>query len=163
MRMRDILSMAVHNLRQRWARTLLHLIGIVVGCIVVLMTLAGVRGVKETLHVLFDSSETARQIGILSGNMPTSAPPEEAVRVDGEMSDDRRERIAMQLENVWRNENRRAEPWRIDNAAIHQIGQLSHVESVVPDVHVNCSVGIVDEELRIANAICGVSPIGNGF
>ncbi len=158
MRMRDILSMAVHNLRQRWARTLLNLIGIVVGCIVVLMTLAGVRGVKETLHVLFDSSETARQIGILSGNLPTGDPPEDAIRVEGKMSEDRRERIAMQLENVWRNENRKDEPWRIDNAAIRQISELPHVVSIVPDVYVRCTVGVVGEEPRIANAISGVAP-----
>ena len=44
-------------------RTLLNLNGIVIGCIVLLMTASGASGVRDAIHALFDSADFVRQIG----------------------------------------------------------------------------------------------------
>lgn len=144
MRKFDILAMAIHNLSQRKARTLLNLVGIVVGCIVLVLTSAAVRGVKDTVHVLFDSSEAARQIGVLSDNSPIGSPPAEAITVTAEMSEDRKERIVEQLTNTWRHENRRKETWRLNTQTLEELRALPNVSSVIPDVDIRCTASVAD-------------------
>lgn len=143
MRRSDILSMAVHNLRRRTARTLLNLLGIVVGCIVLLMTAAGVRGVKNAIHVLFDASESARQIAVIPSDYPSQDPPEEAVAVEEEMSDERRERIRDKLDQKWRSTHRSEKEWELTEQEIQRLESQEHIESVVPRVNVSCAVKLL--------------------
>lgn len=142
MKMFDIVGMALHNLRYRKARTLLNLLGIVVGCIVLLMTAAGVRGVKEAVRILFDSSETARQIGVVANRYSAATPPEEAMVVEGEMTEERRERIRQQLEWKWQRENRPEKRWELNDASIAQLEEHPKIISVVPEVTVRCRIEV---------------------
>ena len=58
MKLLDIVRMAIHNLRRRPLRTLLNLLGIKLGTTAILMTAAGSRGVKDSLHSLLEDSES---------------------------------------------------------------------------------------------------------
>ncbi|GAB5401968.1 MAG: hypothetical protein Aurels2KO_01990 [Aureliella sp.] len=143
MRRIDILKMAIHNLRQRKARTLLNLLGIVVGCIVLLMTAAGVRGVKNAIQLLFDASESARQIGVIPSDYPTADPPEEAIVVEGKMSDERRDRLRDKLIQDWRSQNRIEERWELSPSEVERLEAVDAIRSVVPRINVPCSIKLV--------------------
>lgn len=166
MRRSDILSMAIHNLRRRTARTLLNLLGIVVGCIVLLMTAAGVRGVKNAIHVLFDASESARQIAVIPSDYPSQDPPAEAVAVEGEMADERRDRIAEKLDQKWRSTHRSDKKWELTEQEIERLESVEHIESVVPRVNVSCSVRVLDTDetsydsvdLKVQTSLFGIDP-----
>ncbi|MCA9125516.1 MAG: ABC transporter permease [Planctomycetales bacterium] len=161
-RTRDIWSMAAHNLWQRKLRTLLNLLGIVVGCVVLLMTAAGVSGVKNAIRILFDSAEAARQIGVLPDRNAKGDPPKDVTEVTAEMSEERRERIVFQLEQKWRAENRQPGAWEITPQQIKELSALPHVLSVVPGVNVPCVVSIGLEEE--ASAEQGETPkVSNGI
>lgn len=145
-RYRDILRMAAHNLRQRKLRTALNLLGIVVGCVVLLMTAAGVSGVKDAIHLLFDSAESARQIGVMAERYPNDEPPEGTIVVEGQMSDERKERIRRRLVSKWQQENRGPGNWSLTPEQIDEFGRIPHVVSVVPDTSVVCTVHMAGVE-----------------
>lgn len=152
---RDILAMAAHNLWQRKLRTLLNLLGVVVGCVVLLMTAAGVSGVKNAINVLFDSAESARQVGVLPDLRAKGDPPADYVAVSEDMTEERRERIVDQLENQWRNENRRQGAYELTVDHMNEMAALPHVQSVIPDVHVSCIV-TVDSSKQVSDGIAGI-------
>ena len=153
MSLMDIARMAIHNLWSRRARTALNLTGIVVGCIVLLMTAAGGAGVKNAIHLLFDSSEFARQIYLMPRRVQKKDPPPGAVVVKGEMSDERRERIKKKLEQVWRRENtdRQKRIRELTPDLMDQIRQLEHVQEVLPEIHVLTAISMNDEPEIAAN------------
>ncbi len=155
MRLDDVLKMAIHNLWQRKLRTALNLTGIVVGCIVLLMTVAGVSGVKDALHALFDSAEAARQIGVYPNPYSGLEPPEKAIEVIGEMSEERRTRIRDRLTDLWKSQNRRPRDWRITPQQIAAMSALPHVRSVVPDISVECSARIHGKD-QVVDTIGGI-------
>lgn len=148
MRLIDVLTMAVHNLRQRAFRTVLNLVGVVIGCIVLLMTSAGVTGVKEAFHVLFDSSEFARQIEVALSWESREEPPTGAIVVEGEMSDERRERIRERLVQQWKIENTERDQYTITKAMLDDWATWDHVIAVVPYVHIRCRVTVGNESGR---------------
>jgi len=169
MRLYDILKMATHNLWQRRGRTALNLIGVVVGCIVLLMTFAGVSGVKHAVHLLFDSTEAARQIGVYGGRS-SEEPPPEALVVEGEMSDERRERLQARLADRWEDDHRLPSDWMLTGERLEVMAGLKHVLSVVPEVSVPCTVRVDDpaagseltSEVEIAESIAAVG-LQNGL
>ena len=93
--------MAFHNLWRRKSRTALNLIGVVIGCVMLMMTAAGATGVKSAIILLFDQSEDTRNIQIYKGGESIQDVPDEAVQVEGEMSDERRKRIEKRLKRRW--------------------------------------------------------------
>lgn len=133
MKLIDLLHMALQNLWQRKLRTTLNLLGIVTGCCVLLMTAAGVRGVRDAFHLLFDSSEQARRIVVVSGAWTSVDPPEEAIRVSDKVPLARRERIREALASAWRQKN---DPgyYGLTDADLREIGELPHVLSVAANV-----------------------------
>lgn len=158
----DILAMAIHNLWQRRMRTLMNQAGVVIGCIVLLMTASGASSVKDAFQALFDSSEFARQVEVYQsyGFDSSTRVPEGAVEVEGEMDDDRRERIRESLERIWKSKNLQKTSFRITPEIVDQFERLDHVDAVVPQAHLACRVHVgslsADEEPLAA----GVSGAG---
>lgn len=143
MSLTDIFRMALQNLWQRRLRTALNLIGIVIGSIVLLMTSAGTRGVREAIHALIDANEFARQILIHPNYRPEVTPPESALVVSGQMSDARRERIRESLAGKWRTEYFRDQHqlfpiWQITPAQLESLRDVEHVVSVIPHQYISC-------------------------
>lgn len=120
--------------------------GVVIGCIVLLMTAAGASGVKNAFQALFDSSEFARQVEVYRsyGSSSAGTIPDGAVTVDGDMTEERRDRIRELLERIWRAENLPRSTFQMTPEVLKQFEQLEHVEAVVPQVQLGCRVYIGD-------------------
>jgi hypothetical protein len=69
------------------------------------MTAAGASGVREAFQALFDASEFARQVEVHQSYQSTEEPPDHAIVVEGDISDERRERIRQSLIRTWKAEN----------------------------------------------------------
>jgi putative ABC transport system permease protein len=159
MKLTDIVCMAIHNLWQRRLRTTLNLIGVVIGCIILLMTAAGAGGVEDAIQVLFDSSEFARQIGVFSGRHSMEEPAEGEIVVEGEMSDERRERIHQALVLSWKREFAKEHNWMMTRDTLAEISKIPHVTAVVPEIHLQCTFTLDGEPL--ADALNGEPFAGN--
>ena len=154
----DLVRMALHNFRQRKLRTALNLTGIVTGCVVLLMTAAGGAGVKDAIHLLFDSAEFTRQIYVWPGGEPQLDAPPEALVVDADVSDERRERIQDWLETKWRQEQwaqqgEQREPEPLDRDLLDELRRIPHVLEVTAESPVQHSVTLGD--VPSVNAVSG--------
>lgn len=131
---RDTIEMAIQNLLQRRGRSALNLLGVVVGCTMLLMATAGGTGVVVAIESLFERSEFARQIhGSPDREFGQAQAPDEAVAVTGNMPDQRRKRISEVLEQEWKNENRTRKTFGIDSNQLDALEQMDHVCEVIPN------------------------------
>lgn len=156
----DIFAMAIHNLWQRKMRTLMNQAGVVIGCIVLLMTASGANSVKDGFRALFDSSEFARQVEVYQshGFDASTKVPEGAVKVEGQMDEDRRQRIRQALERIWKSKNLKRTNFRITPDVVKQFERLDHVDAVIPQVHLSCRAHVGNlrpEEEPVAAGVSG--------
>ncbi len=148
MRLIDILLMALGNLWQRKLRTGLNLLGIVIGCTVLLLTAAGTSGVKKAVQAIFDSSEFAKEILVSADRYNAiDDPPEGTIVVEGDMDQQRRERIRQALKQRWKDDQVKPQHWQISLADIESLKQIPHVVRVVPESRVQCRLA-TDGETR---------------
>ncbi len=138
MQRRDIAAMAFGNLWSRKLRTAMNLFGIVLGCVVLLMTLAGTRGVAQSFEAMIEGSEDARKFMLHQGWSPKAKPPEEVLLVQGDMSEERRKRIQKHLEARWLEEF--AEKSLFNQEKLQQLREIPHVIEVVPQTHLPCQI-----------------------
>jgi hypothetical protein len=142
MRAGDVAKLARKNLWQRKLRTGLNLVGIVIGCCVLIMTSAGVRGVRDAYRFLFDSSEFARQVVVLSSSWNPEEPPADASNVSSRVPKEPRERIRESLADLWRDAQEGNFFRQISVEEIEKLEGLEHVLSVVPDTSVRATVAL---------------------
>ncbi len=157
MRILDIFAMALGNLWQRKLRTCLNLLGIVIGCTVLLLTAAAASGVGKAIHVLFDASEFAKEIRVSPdyySSLPD--PPPGTIVVEGEMSDERRERIREVLVNQWKMEQSGVQDWQISLAEIEELKQVPHVVRVVPNGFLDARLNNPQDNTEMEISLAGV-------
>lgn len=145
----EILKMSFLNLWQRKLRTVLNLIGIVTGCVMLLMTSAGATGVRDGIDRIFDTSVFARQIYVFNGfksDVDEDDIPESAYKIDAEMSPERKERIEKRLKIKWRRENSVRKRITIDQQWTREMEQTKHVQEVVHDLSFPCSLKMNGED-----------------
>ncbi|MEZ6060939.1 MAG: ABC transporter permease [Planctomycetaceae bacterium] len=147
----EIVRMAVHNLWQRRFRTALNLIGIVIGCVVLLMTAAGAAGVRDAFQALFDASEFAKQIEVYRTHGSRSEPPDGTIIVSGNMSDERRERIRERLVQQWKQKRADRKDHPINAETLAKFAAIEHVQAVVPHSYISCRVELVGADLPISD------------
>jgi len=140
MRLIDIAAMACHNLWSRKSRTAMNLFGIVLGCVVLCMTFAGTRGMDRSLREMLNNSESARRFMIGRGYESNQEPPAEVLNVEGEMSEERRERIRQRLKETWLRQN--AGRTVLAQEQLQQLSQIPHLVEVVPEVRLQCELKI---------------------
>ncbi len=140
MGMSEIFRMALHNLWQRRVRTFFNLTGIILGCMVLLMTAAAASGVRNAFHALFDSTEFVRQIYIFPGGTRWEEPPEGTIVIDVEMDEARRKRIRKSLADQWNAQQAGIPKREITFEDLDSIRQIPHVISVVPEASTGCVV-----------------------
>ncbi len=134
MRLSDLVILACRSLRQRLLRTTLTILGIVIGSVLMLLTLAGGVGVARAVEQHYRGSELMRTIAVHAGHtMDYSAIPAADLDIEGEMSHERRERLQERM----RQQHPAAryvptEPMTPDTLEAWE--QLPHVESVHPSV-----------------------------
>lgn len=137
----EVIRMAVHNLWQRRVRTLFNLTGIVLGCIVLLMTAAAASGIRTAVHALFDSTDFVRQTYIFPGGNPWKEPPEGAIVIDADISDARKKRIRKALAEQWNAEQKTGVPkYEITLEDLDSIREMSFVDDVVPEATTGCLI-----------------------
>jgi putative ABC transport system permease protein len=146
MQLIEIARMAFHNLWTRKARTALNLLGVVISCIMLLLTFAGTRGASNGMQAMIDQSEDVRMFSLWPNYDPQIEVPEDATRVTGELSDERRERIQRQLREAWLAKN--FQPQRLDQAALDWLRQLDGVESVLPQARLDCQISIGEQSVE---------------
>lgn len=132
MKSTEIIRMACHNLGQRKLRTGLNLTGIVVGCVVLLLTAAGGAGVRDALHALFDASELSRQIHVWPDVWGGIDPPESEIRITGDISEERRERLRNAKIQQWKSQNPARSDYAITPQELSAFAAIPHVDRVVP-------------------------------
>jgi putative ABC transport system permease protein len=134
MRPADIAAMALASLWQQRGRTLLTLVGVIVGCLILLFSLAARSGVQQAVVRVFSRSDELRRIEIWPSYYP---PKEEAplkeVEPQGQMSPAKRERIRRLLIRQWQHEHQRE--WRgITAERLTELESIHHVAQVEPEV-----------------------------
>ncbi|HJN09873.1 MAG TPA: FtsX-like permease family protein [Pirellulaceae bacterium] len=138
MKIRDISGMAFHNLWTRKFRTAMNLLGVVISSILLILTFAGTRGASIGLQSIINESEDVRKMTIRPSYEPDIQVPEEALVVDGEMSDERRERICERRRQEWLVENGYIR--EMDQDDLEQLRTIEGVREVVPTTLLQCQM-----------------------
>ena len=164
MRIADIIKMAIHNMRRRWLRTLLNLLGIVLGTAIILMTTAGTSGVKTALNSLFENSDLTRKVIVRRGQTVDETMLDESEwRVSQPMSDRRRNRLEESVkESLLRDlRAKKGRYTKIDAAALEKFEAIEHARDAVPHVWLRFQMKL-DDFSRFSNAEA-VSPNAVGL
>jgi putative ABC transport system permease protein len=134
MRFADIVGMALASLWQQKGRTLLTLVGVVVGSLILLFSLAARRGVQEAVVRVFSASDELRRIEIFPQYYtPEEKVPPDEVEPQGEMSASKRVRIRKMLVRKWQQEHQ-SERTGITRQRLDELNATPHVAQVVPEV-----------------------------
>lgn len=137
MRLTDTLKMAIHNMLRRPFRSILNLVGIVLGTSIILLTIAGSNGVKAALNSLLNGSELARKIIVHRGSsVKASMLDESQWKIDTPMSSDRRERLEDALKDFLLNELRQKDGQveYLTSELLRKIEGFDNVDNAVPNV-----------------------------
>lgn len=154
MRVADLIRMSIANLWSRRWRTILNLIGVVIGCMLMILMFAGTRGVSSSLFALLDSNHAARIIYI-QPNIRNDAieAPKEVVRVEGELDALQRKLIGKRLEQDWKSKNTVDRELTLEMA--ESLRSMEHVTDVIPVYFQRLEV--VYEGKQFTTACSGVS------
>ena len=132
----DAFRMSAYNLWSRKGRTLLNLVGILISCVMLTMTLAGTRGAREGVFDIMNASDQTKQFMILESYDRRAKVPNDQLAIPDGVSDDRRERIVTRLEKSWRSKN--AKPIRLNREQMKQLRSIDQVSSIVWQRPVPC-------------------------
>lgn len=157
MRLYDLTAMALRNLFARKIRTALNLFGLIVGSLTLLLTLSGTRGVADSLIAIICETEESKRIQVPS-QQRNAEPPAEVIRVDGEMSEERRTHLANRLREEWMYSSTER-PTVVGTDDLEAVGKIEHVVEVFPnyvltaeivsgDIRWNCNVQAISDEDR---------------
>jgi putative ABC transport system permease protein len=138
MRFADVFWMASSATRQQPGRTILSVIGVVVGSLMLVNSLAAQRGIKEAVLRVFSASDEMRRIEVWPGNQtPESEIPTKEIEVAGEMTAEKRARIRKALIDKWQREHARNNGG-ITRERLRELESLPHVVKVIPDIVEPC-------------------------
>ena len=135
MRATDLMSLPVAALWQQKARTLLTTLGVVFGSFVLAASLSIGQGVQDTIVRESGRRDSLRMITVYPQWQPdedTLAKTE--VKVEGNMSDAKRERIRRALAEYQSRLSASGPHAALSPQTLESLGRLPHVESVVPVV-----------------------------
>ncbi len=136
MRFHDVVAMALLMIRQQKTRTALSLIGVVIGSLMLLFSLASRRGVQDAVARVFSMSKEMRQIEVYtSWDFAEQEVPEEELEVHGEVDEAMRLRIREMLFRRWQFKHA-GERVGLTRERIESIESLQHVQSVHPDAEI---------------------------
>ncbi len=136
MRFADVLGLALTALWQRKLRTTLTLLGVIFGTLVLVASLSLGRGVQDTIVREYSRYSELRSIDVRPGYGRGGSVPEEELRVEGQVSAERRQRLRDALAEHWQRYNAPGPQVRLTPERIEELRQLDHVESVRPIVQI---------------------------
>src|SRR6476469_2572507 len=107
MRPRDLLLAGLDSLRRQKLRTTLTTLGVTIGIATLVASVAVGVGVRRIIEDGFKREHRLREItvypGFDRGGDEFAGVPEDALRVEGDMAPQRRDRIRKRLARDWRN------------------------------------------------------------
>lgn len=134
MRFADLLALAFRGLFERKLRTVLALLGVVIASVLIILCLAASEGMQLEIARQFDLGDRLRRIRVYPGRgKPEEAIPESKLKVEGEMTDAKRERIKQAMIRDW---NRRHDRPRVGLTPerLRELERIPHVAAVEPTV-----------------------------
>lgn len=147
MRIRDFAASGLLTIRQQKGRTTLSLVGVIIGALLLLFSLAARRGVQDAVSRVFGMEDALRQISVSQKwDFDESDIPTTELQVAGDVDDAMRARIRAMLVRRWRMENSRG-PVTLTGERIEQIAALPHVRGVYPETSLHVSLVRGDHEL----------------
>lgn len=158
MRVADLIRMSIANLWARRWRTALNLIGVLAGSMLMILMVAGTRGVSCSVYALLDSNHSARIIYVLPYVRTDGVKvPEDVYRVEGEIDAIQRKLIGKRLEQDWNSKN------TIDKDLTLELAEsflnIEHVEDVVPTYVKTLEILLDGKQLtRICSGISSTDP-----
>lgn len=149
----DVIKLAFHNLWSRKLRTALNIFGVVLACIVLVLTLAGTKGVSNGFQEMIQTSDEVRKFVIRRSWQPDIEVPEDVLRITGQMSEERRERLRNRLKKQWLQEN--ADEVKLAAEELESLKSIEHVRDVIPRTELSCTIALdgKTEEATIVGAV----------
>lgn len=131
--MKGIFGLAFEGLLRKKGRNLLTMSGVLIGVFALTMIISLGEGLAHAVTDTVSGSDNLRQIGLTGGfGIELSNDPADVV-IEGEMQEDRRERLrraAINRRQIRQWSGRRIN--EIDDATIAELSKLEHVESIQP-------------------------------
>jgi putative ABC transport system permease protein len=140
-RIGDVFQIALSALWQQKVRTVLTLLGVVVGSLMLTLSVSVGRGVHDRILSEFTRFDQFRRIHVWAGfGKPEAEIPPAELEVRGPMSDAKRERLRKVLVRRWTWTHGRRSPKPLTRDRIQMLAALDHVASVFPDLEEGCAV-----------------------
>jgi putative ABC transport system permease protein len=129
----NILALAIEGLLRKRSRNLLTMSGVVIGVFALTMIISLGEGLNSAVRDTVSGTDNLRQVGISGGFGIELVEDPADVRIEGDMSPERRERLRRAAIN-----RRQIRQWtgrrvtQINDEAIERISRVENVESVAP-------------------------------
>ncbi|QDT92190.1 ABC transporter permease [Gimesia algae] len=148
MKFTDIVSMSFLAIRRQKSRTVLSLIGVVIGSLMLLFALASRSGVQDAITRVFSMSKQLRQIHVSPNwSVDESEIPEAELEVDRDLDESLRARLRKMLIRHWRFEHG-SERVGLTRERIEIIEALEHVQNIHPQMSAYVTLIQGDKELQ---------------
>ena len=138
MRTSDLIAFGLATLSRQKLRTLLTLIGVVIGTATLVVSIAVGLGVREVVDEQFRKEKNLRQISVFPNHdgfdESFDGIPEKELDIPSEMGDAKRERIRKMLAARYKRRKGLAAPKPLTTDRIAQLRQIPHVVDVVPEL-----------------------------
>jgi putative ABC transport system permease protein len=133
MRFADLLRLALSALFQQKVRSVLTTLGVVFGTFVLVVSVAVGRGVQDTVIREYSRFGDLRKVQV-NPDWPSGEKgvPEKELRIDGKMSDTKRERLRQEAARRWRFSHRLTPEVKLTAERVAELGRMEHVVSAVP-------------------------------
>ncbi|MFQ5731333.1 MAG: ABC transporter permease [Planctomycetaceae bacterium] len=155
MRVADLVSMAFRGLFEQKLRTALTLLGVVIGAVLIILSLAVGEGMQEEVARQFNLGDRLRRLDVFPGRGDVdSRMPPELLEVKAEMSDAKRKRIRKAIVRHWQRNNARPKV-PLDGEMLRKLEKIPHVATVEPDVSRWCS--LLHENAPLQGEVRGVA------
>ncbi len=133
MRLTDLLTFPVTALWQQKLRTLLSILGVVFGAFVLAASLSIGEGVQQTIDRESRRRDISRRVEVFPKSNPVSTSSDSRdLKVEGTMTDARRQRIRESLAELKQRFNRSRVRTGLSRERLNKLAALPHVSRVVP-------------------------------
>ncbi len=141
----DLWGLAFSAMRQQKVRTVLTLIGVVVGTLALVLSVSVGRGIDRAIVNLFHQDDRLRRIMVQPNYQISSEDmPAELREPKGVMSDAKRKRLRKALEQHWNGVRR--QKVKLSSEALRKIEAIEHVAVAAPIIHFHGVKAILDGE-----------------
>jgi putative ABC transport system permease protein len=136
MRFADLLGIALSALWQQKVRTLLTMIGVIIGTFVLVVSLSVCRGLEQEVMRQLKRGALSRQVIVWPGSgVREKDIPADKLKVKGSMSEAKRERIRQAIIHRWPRKYRGVQ---LNRKRLSSLMQIRHVQRAVPLIQRRC-------------------------